>query len=48
MGLKERGARFMSLFTGETNRARSIYESAGFRIVKSWACMRKTYDKGQV
>ena len=45
MNLKERGARFMTLFTGETNPARNIYESAGFRIVKSWACMRKTYGK---
>ncbi len=43
MGLKERGAVFMTLFTGETNPARNIYESAGFRIVRSWACMRRTY-----
>lgn len=47
MGLKERGAKFMTLFTGETNPARNIYESAGFRIVRSWACMRKTYDAGR-
>ncbi|MFW5743909.1 MAG: N-acetyltransferase family protein, partial [Spirochaetota bacterium] len=35
------GASFMSLFTGETNPARNIYEAAGFRIVRCWADMRK-------
>lgn len=40
--LKEEGARFMTLFTGENNPARNIYEAAGFRIVKSFANMRKT------
>lgn len=41
MGLKDKGAGFMTLFTGEANPARNIYESAGFKIVKSWAGMRK-------
>lgn len=40
--LKEKGARFMTLFTGENNPARNIYEAAGFRAVKSFADMRKT------
>ena len=39
--LKEMGAEFMSLFTGETNPARNIYEAAGFKIVRTWADMRK-------
>ncbi len=42
MQLKEIGASFMTLFTGETNPARNIYEAAGFRIVRTWADMRKT------
>lgn len=41
MELKGIGARFMTLFTGETNPARNIYEAAGFKIVKTWADMRK-------
>ena len=39
--LKESGASFMTLFTGETNPARSIYEAAGFKIVRTWANLRK-------
>lgn len=39
--LKEMGASFMTLFTGETNPARNIYEAAGFRIVRSWADMQR-------
>ncbi len=39
-GLKDEGASFMSLFTGEDNLARNIYEAAGFKIVRSWADMR--------
>ncbi|MEA4831370.1 MAG: GNAT family N-acetyltransferase [Oscillospiraceae bacterium] len=39
--LKEKGAGFMSLFTGETNPARNIYESAGFKIVRVWSDMQK-------
>lgn len=35
------GADFMSLYTGETNPARNIYEAAGFRIARSFADMRK-------
>ncbi|TVR54608.1 MAG: GNAT family N-acetyltransferase, partial [Spirochaetaceae bacterium] len=41
MGLKQIGAEFMSLFTGEANPARNIYEAAGFKIVRTWANMRK-------
>ncbi|MBQ8401373.1 MAG: GNAT family N-acetyltransferase [Clostridia bacterium] len=41
MSLKEMGASFMSLYTGEDNPARNIYEAAGCRIVRSWADMRK-------
>lgn len=37
----EGGADFMSLYTGEDNPARYIYESAGFRIARSFADMRK-------
>ncbi len=36
------GASFMSLYTGTENPARKIYESAGFRVVRSFADMRKT------
>lgn len=35
------GAAFMSLYTGENNPARNIYEAAGFRIVRVFADMRK-------
>ena len=41
MGLKEMGAGYMTLFTGENNPARNIYKAAGFKIVKSWANMRR-------
>lgn len=44
MNLQDIGAQFMTLFTGESNPARNIYESAGFRIVKCWAGMRKTME----
>lgn len=37
----ENGAKFMSLFTGTTNPARNIYEGAGFKIVRTFADMRK-------
>ena len=40
-GLRELGAGYMTLFTGENNPARRIYETAGFIIVKSWANMKK-------
>lgn len=39
--LRDMGASFMTLFTGETNPARNIYEAAGFKIVRSWVDMRK-------
>ncbi len=35
------GANFMSLYTGENNPARNIYEAAGFRIARTFADMRK-------
>lgn len=40
-GLKQQGAGYMTLFTGENNPARNIYEAAGFKIVRVWADMRK-------
>lgn len=40
-GLSEKGAGYMSLFTGTTNPARKIYEGAGFGIVRTFADMRK-------
>lgn len=40
-GLSEKGAGYMSLFTGTTNPARFIYEGAGFNIVRTFADMRK-------
>lgn len=38
---KEVGARYMSIFTGVDNRAKNIYLEAGFRIVRTFAVMRK-------
>lgn len=35
------GATFMTLYTGENNPARYIYEAAGFSIIRSFANMRK-------
>lgn len=40
-GLEDIGADYMSLFTGENNPARHIYESAHFKVVRTWADMRK-------
>ena len=40
--LKEMGAAYMTLFTGETNPAGQIYLKAGFQIVKCWADMEIT------
>lgn len=40
-GLSEKGAEYMSLFTGTTNPARKIYEGAGFAVVRSFADLRK-------
>ena len=42
---RDSGADFMSLYTGEDNPARNIYESAGFCIVRSFADMRKVWKK---
>lgn len=41
-GLRDIGASYMTLFTGENNPARNIYEAAGFKIVRTWSNMRKT------
>ena len=41
LALKNEGAQFMTLFTGETNPARTIYESAGMKISRCFSCMRK-------
>lgn len=38
---KEAGAAYMSLFTGETNPAKNIYEAAGFRTVRTFSVMLK-------
>lgn len=38
---KNKGAEYMSLFTGESNPARRIYEGAGFKPARSFAVMRK-------
>lgn len=43
--LSKLGAHYMSLFTGESNSARRIYEKEGFKIVRSWANMRKELKK---
>lgn len=41
-GLSDGGrADFMSLYTGENNPARKIYEAAGFQVVRRFADMRK-------
>lgn len=39
--LSKLGATYMTLFTGENNPARKIYENESFKIVKSWANLRK-------
>ena len=39
--LRDMGADYMTLFTGENNPARNIYEMTGFKIVRSWADMCK-------
>lgn len=41
-GLSQLGAEYMTLFTGENNPARNIYEAAGFKMVRTWADMKKT------
>lgn len=39
---KTAGAKYMSLFTGEENPARKIYEGAGFRVCREFDVMRKS------
>ncbi len=39
------GADYISLFTGNDNPAKSIYEKAGFRTVKSFAIMRRELEQ---
>lgn len=43
--LKLLGAEYMTLFTGDNNPARKIYESHGFSIVKTWSDLRKMIKK---
>lgn len=38
---QKNGALFMSLFTGENNNARFVYEGTGFEMVGKFSCMRK-------
>lgn len=40
-GFKTAGAQFSTLFTGEENPARKIYERTGFAPVRNWAVMKK-------
>jgi ribosomal protein S18 acetylase RimI-like enzyme len=40
--LKLLGAHYMTLFTGQNNQARKIYEHEGFTIIKTWSNLRKT------
>jgi ribosomal protein S18 acetylase RimI-like enzyme len=40
-GLKDMGAEYISLFTGEENPAKFMYESIGFKLVRKFSCMRK-------
>ena len=47
MELRDMGAEYMTLFTGENNPARNIYEEAGFSIVRTWADMRKEKEYGE-
>jgi ribosomal protein S18 acetylase RimI-like enzyme len=38
---KDEGAGFMSIFTGIENNAKRMYDAAGFKVVKTWAVLRK-------
>lgn len=40
---KNNGAKFMTFYTGLNNHARYIYMGAGFKIVQSYALMRKVF-----
>lgn len=42
---KDNGAKFMTFYTGQNNFARYIYMGAGFKIVQSFAIMRKELVK---
>ena len=42
---KKNGAQFMTFYTGLNNHARYIYMGAGFKIVQTYALMRKTFKK---
>jgi len=42
-GLKDMGGEYTTLFTGVDNVARNIYLSAGFKIVMSFALMKKSF-----
>ena len=42
--LASEGAEYMTLFTGEENPAKKIYESAGMTLARRFACMRKIID----
>ena len=42
---KLNGAKFMTFYTGLTNHARYIYMGAGFKIIPSFALMKKTLKK---
>ena len=43
--LSKLGADYMTLLPGDANSARRIYEKEGFKIVRSWANMRKEIKK---
>lgn len=42
--LKAMGSSYMTLYTGRDNPAKYIYLSAGFKVVKSFSTMKKTYS----
>jgi len=42
--LKAMGSSYMTLYTGRDNPAKYIYLSAGFKVVKSFSTMKKTYN----
>ncbi len=45
LGLQKMGAEYMSLFTGDSNPARFVYENTGFELVGKFSCMRKIITK---
>lgn len=44
-GFKDIGAKYCTLFTGENNPARKIYEKQGFKITRGFANMRKEINQ---